>query len=95
MAGLFFGVAPILNTLMAECFPPELRGSGPGVVSTIALVGRFFGPIIAAQCIVMAGGHTGAFTYFAGGSLLVAGILVLIILPKTGGKVGDPIGKKG
>ena len=53
------------------------------------------GAAVAAQCIVMAGGHTGAFTYFAGGSLLVAGILVLIILPKTGGKVGDPSGKKG
>lgn len=91
VVGCFCAVLPLLQTTVAECFPPDLRGTGPGTVGTISLVGRFGGPLVAGWFIVNLGaGSSSIFTMFAGGCLVAVGILSLLWLPKTGGRVGDP-----
>lgn len=87
--GFSNSITPLHNTAMAECYPADLRGTGPGVVSTIAVIGRFGGPLLAAQVIAMSGTATSVML-FMGVCVLISGILSLIWLPKTGGKYGDP-----
>lgn len=87
--GFSSAVTPLHNTAMAECFPKELRGTGPGIISTIAIVGRFGGPLIAAQ-IISATGTAVSVVAFMAVCVLVSGILSAVWLPKTGGKYGDP-----
>lgn len=92
--GCFSGNAPILQNLYAEVFPPDLRGTGPGVIGTITLVGMFGGPLIAAQFVTMSGGYTPSVFIFAGVSLFIAGLIAWITFPNTGGKYGDPLADK-
>ena len=91
MIGLVSGHAALLQTIMAECYPVHLRGTGPGTIVTFTLIGTFFGPLIAAALVNMNGGYNPTAFAFAGGCLVAAGILIWILLPKTGGKYGDPI----
>lgn len=91
LVGIFFGTNPMLQTMMAECYPVEMRGTGPGVVSTLATVGRFFGPILAGGVISLCGGAIPSYFFFGGGALCLAGISALLLLPKTSGKYGDPL----
>ena len=91
--GLFMGVAPLMYNQLAELYQPHLRGTGPGVVGTIALLGRFGGPMLAAMFITMVGSD-GGFVYFVGISLIIAGIVALLAFPKTGGHVGDPMAEQ-
>ena len=92
--GLTTGQAAMLNTLMAEVYPVHLRGTGPGVIYTISLIGTFFGPLIAAAIVNAAGGDMFVNFYFIGICLIVSGIIYFVILPKTGGKHGDPLAEK-
>ena len=89
--GLFICSNPILQPLMAESYPPRLRGSGPGMISTLAMIGRFFGPLIAGWVIAAFGGNTITFVIWAGICHALTGILGYILLPKTSGKYGDPL----
>lgn len=92
LAGVFDAQAPVMQSSLGESFPKSLRGTGPGMVTTITLVGRFFGPILAAFAINTIGGGltTFAFVWAAAMSLLCA-IIGVFVIPKTGGKYGDPI----
>lgn len=88
--GLFFSATPLHNTLMGECYPDDLRGTGPGVISTIALIGRFFGPIACGAIIGMMAGQTAYYAIFMGVCFIISSFLALLWAPKTGGKYGDP-----
>ena len=90
--GFCNAVTPLHNTAMAECYPEELRGAGPGMISTIAIVGRFGGPMIAGSLIAMSGNTTIAIA-FTGVCVIISGILSLLWVPRTGGKYGDPMAK--
>lgn len=92
--GLFIVSNPILQPLMAESYPPRLRGAGPGMISTIAMLGRFFGPLIAGWVIAASGGITVTFVIFAGACHALTGIFGYLWLPKTSGKHGDPLAEK-
>ena len=81
IAGLFVAVVPVYNNLAGEYYPEHLRGSGPGASATIALVGRFAGPLICSLIIVLSGGESMAFIPIAGGALVVGGIIA-VFLPK-------------
>jgi sugar phosphate permease len=94
LMGFFTATTPLMQATVGEMYPPDLRGSGPGMVATIALVGRFFGPLIAGWLIAAAGGDTPFFLFFCGGSCVVLGILAFIWLPNTGGKYGDPLAEE-
>lgn len=92
IVGFFCAILSLLQTTVAECFPPDVRGAGPGMIGTISLVGRFGGPLVAGWFIVsFGGGLSTIYTLFAGGCLIGVGLLALLWLPKTGGKYGDPL----
>ncbi|WP_165062603.1 MFS transporter [Adlercreutzia sp. ZJ154] len=88
--GLFFSATPLHNTLMGECYPDDLRGTGPGVISTIALVGRFGGPIACGAFIGMMADQSAYYAVFMGACFIISAFLALLWAPKTGGKYGDP-----
>lgn len=93
LIGFFAGLTPILATCLTESFPPGIRGAGPGIVHTLAMVGTFFGPLLLGWL---------ANTFFAGRLLLLFPFLSIVYalvatlaffwLPKTGGRKGlDPL----
>lgn len=87
----FFGASPsLLQACLSECFPPELRGTGAGFCTTLSLVGSFAGPLLASATVTALGGGLSNFVWFCGGISIVCGILILLLMPKTGGKIGDP-----
>jgi sugar phosphate permease len=88
--GLFSAMTPIMQSSLGEVFPKELRGTGPGMVTTITVLGRFFGPILCGLVISATGVVASSFLFAAGG-LLVCSLLLAIWIPNTGGKYGDPI----
>ena len=94
VTGFLSATTPLIQTTVSEVFPPDLRGTGPGMVSTIALIGRFFGPIIAGAIIGATGGNTPMAYIFAGACLVIAAILAWIWLPNTSGKYGDPLAEE-
>lgn len=90
--GIIIAANAMLQTVMTELFPPDLRGAGPGMVSTFGLIGRFGGPILGGWFIAsMAGGNMLAYPILAAPIALIGGLVALITLPKTGGKYGDPL----
>ena len=92
--GLITGHAALLNTMMAEVYPPSLRAVGPGVISTIAIIGTFFGPLIGAAFVGFMGGQLPYAIPFAGAMLIISGLMIFFMFPKTGGKYGDPMADK-
>lgn len=93
--GFVSGTVGISWVMMAESFPPNMRGTGPGVVSTFGIIGRVGGPLLAAFWIdALFGGNTASYTLFAAACMLIAGVLIFVWLPKTSGKYGDPLAKK-
>lgn len=93
--GFFTGTVGISWVLMAECYPPNMRGTGPGVVSTTGIVGRVGGALLAAWVInTFFAGYTAGYTVFAAVMMLVAGVLAIVLLPMTSGKYGDPLADK-
>lgn len=92
--GLITGHAALLNTMMAEVYPPSLRAVGPGVISTISIIGTFAGPLIGAGFVGMMGGYLPVAIPFAGAMLIISGLIIFFLFPKTGGKYGDPMADK-
>ena len=93
--GFFTGTVGISWVLMAECYPPNMRGTGAGVVSTTGIVGRVGGALLAGWVIgTFFNGYTAGYTVFAAVMMLVAGLLAIILLPWTSGKFGDPLADK-
>lgn len=87
--GFFDSCTPTMGTILGECYPTHLRGTGPGVVTTIGLVGRFCGPLVAGALVVAFGSQ---YAFLMGGiAVAIAFIIGIFVLPKTGGKYGDPI----
>lgn len=85
--GFFTSSTPVLVTLQSDCYPRELRGSGPGVVNTIAVVGTFGGPLIAAWLVnTLFGDQLWGFMIMLAVMYLLVGVLGATLLPKTGGK---------
>ena len=90
-SGLCLGSFALIQSTESEMFTPDLRGAGPGFISSLSLVGRFFGPLLAAAVISTMGGITWGYMAFAAPCAIIAGIIVLIAIPKTSGKWGDPM----
>lgn len=88
--GVAQGQGAIMNTINAEVFPPSQRATGPAVVATITIIGSSLGPIFAGMVIAAFDQFTPAFVLFSGPCSIIAGIMLWILIPKTGGKYGDP-----
>lgn len=81
---------PVYESQITELYPPEILGTGSGLIVTISLVGRFFGPFIAGGIIDATGSYNSIWLFNAACVLLMA-VLVLVWIPKTGGKkYGNP-----
>lgn len=93
-SGLCLGSFAIIQSTESEMFTPDLRGAGPGFISSLSLVGRFFGPLLAAAVIGAMGGVTWGYMAFAAPCAVLAGIIVLIAIPNTSGKYGDPMAEE-
>lgn len=92
-AGVCMGAFALLQSVQSELYSPDLRGAGPGVVSTFGLIGKFFGPLLAAACVGLFGYDWGYMTV-AAACAIGAGVIALVFLPKTSGKYGDPAAEK-
>ncbi len=80
VTGLFVAFVPIYQNLSADYYPAGMKGSGPGAVATISLVGRFGGPLLCASVIANSANGM-SFAFLAGGALLVGGVVTLFVLP--------------
>lgn len=93
--GFVSGTVGISWVMMAESFTPDMRGTGPGVVSTFGIIGRVGGPLLAAFWInTFFAGNTASYTLFAAACMIIAGVLIFLWLPKTSGKYGDPLAEQ-
>ncbi len=93
LVGFFNGVVSVYNVILAESFPLALRAVGPGVCSTIGMVGTYGGPLLAAAIITsFGGGAVLAYMPYCAVVAFIGGIYAFFVCPKTGGrKWGDPI----
>lgn len=64
----------LLMPVFSDYYPPELRGSGAGTISTMGLVGRFFGPMLAGVVADATGVITSAFGFGAIAMIVAAAI---------------------
>lgn len=94
LAGIMLAGNAMMQTTMTELFPPDLRGAGPGFVNTLGMIGKFAGPVVTGAFVAATGGNMVNFMLVGGTCAIVAGILSLILLPKTGGKWGDPVAEQ-
>lgn len=84
LMGVGMGMVPVILASFSDYFPTEVGGSGAGVVSTMGLVGRFFGPMLAGFVADTTGTITGAFGVGAVAMLLAA--ITAFTLPSLKGK---------
>lgn len=87
--GLFMGVTPIVQTQSAELFPVPQRGVGAGAVGALGMIGGIVGPLIVAA-VISAMGATEMYLWPCIICAALAFLISLFLLPKTGGKYGDP-----
>ncbi len=92
--GIFKGQGGLMNTINCEVYPPSLRAVGPGIVATICTIGSSGGPLIGGAIIAAMGDFTLAYLLFSGPCCIVASLLLIFFVPKTGGKYGDPLAIK-
>ena len=90
---IFGGQGALMNTINCEIYPPSIRAVGPGIVATISMIGSVGGPLVCAA-VVRGFGATFGYLLFTGPCQIVAAILLWILVPKTGGKHGDPLAIK-
>lgn len=92
--GFAFACNAMMQSTMTELFPPDLRGSGSGMVNTLGMVGKFGGPLVCGFAIAAMGGSAVVFPLISGPCAIVAAIIALTTLPKTSGKYGDPLAEQ-
>jgi MFS family permease len=78
LMGVGMGMVPVILASFSDYFPKEVRGTGAGTVSTLGLVGRFFGPMLAGMIADATGSITGAFG-FGAAAMLIAGIIAFTL----------------
>jgi sugar phosphate permease len=78
----FVGLSPALLTAAGDCYPSRYRGSGPGVISTISIVGRYLGPWVAGMIVDATGGNIAMAFAFAAAPLAVTAVIAMT-LPKV------------
>lgn len=84
LMGIGIGNIPVILATFSDYYPKEIRGTGTGVISTLAVIGRFFGPMVAG-ILADASGQTTVVFIFAALMMLVAALIALT-LPKVRAK---------
>ncbi|MBP1761301.1 MAG: transporter, partial [Firmicutes bacterium] len=85
LMGIGIGSVPVILATFSDYYSAEVRGTGSGVISTMAVVGRFFGPMLAGMAADKSGTLASAFV-FAGIMMIVASAISLT-LPNLRSKV--------
>lgn len=78
LMGLGMGTTPVILAMFSDYYEPAYRGTGNGIISSSALIGRFFGPIIAGVIADVTGAITSVFA-FAGVTMLICAIITLTL----------------
>lgn len=89
LMGIGMGMVPVILATFSDYFPREVRGTGAGTVSTMGLVGRFFGPMVAGMVADATGTLAGAFGVGAAAMLIAA--IIAFTLPNLKNKDGSRI----
>ncbi len=72
--GVGIGSVPVILATFSDYYSAAVRGTGSGVISTLAIVGRFFGPMLAGMVADKTGSLSHAFT-FAGIMMIIAALI--------------------
>ena len=84
LMGIGMGMVPVILASFSDYYPTEVRGTGAGTISTLGLVGRFFGPMIAGIVADSVGSLAGAFGFGAACMFIAAAIAFTLPSLKTG-----------
>lgn len=79
LMGVGMGMVPVILASFSDYYPAECRGTGAGTISTLGLVGRFFGPMVAGMVADSVGSLGGAFGLGAGAMVIAA--IIAFTLP--------------
>jgi sugar phosphate permease len=74
LMGIGIGSVPVIMATFSDYYAPEVRGTGSGVISTLAVIGRFFGPMLAGFAADASGALSSAFV-FAAVMMIIAAII--------------------
>ena len=86
--GLGLGMIPVISAMMADYYPPGLRGSGSGTICTLGMIGRTVGPVLGGVAAVQIGSLGGAFLFAA--LMMVVSVLIVLTLPKPIARQTEP-----
>ena len=76
--GVGMGMVPVILATFSDYYPTEVRGTGAGTISTLGLVGRFFGPMIAGVVADSVGSLSGAFG-FGAACMFIAAVIAFTL----------------
>lgn len=79
LMGVGMGMVPVILATFTDYYPTEIRGTGAGTISTMGLVGRFFGPMVAGIVADSVGSLSGAFAVGAAAMFIAA--IIAFTLP--------------
>lgn len=79
LMGIGMGIVPVILATFSDYYTAEVRGTGSGVISTLAIIGRFFGPMLAGYVADASGSLTSAFIFAA--VMMVVASLISFTLP--------------
>jgi MFS family permease len=85
LMGIGIGSVPVILATFSDYYTAEVRGTGSGVISTLALVGRFFGPMLAGMAADKSGTLASAFVF--AGIMMVIASAISLTLPNIRSKV--------
>mgnify|MGYP001435391865 CR=1 FL=1 len=78
LMGVGMGMVPVILATFSDYYPTEVRGTGAGTISTLGLVGRFFGPMVAGFVADSVGSLGGAFG-FGAACMFIAAIIAFTL----------------
>lgn len=78
LMGIGIGNVPVLLATFSDYYPKEVRGTGTGVISTLAIIGRFFGPLVAGMIADATHTLTSAFG-FAAVTMFIAALIAMTL----------------
>lgn len=81
LMGIGIGNIPVILAAFTDYYPKEITGSGTGVISTLAVVGRFFGPMLAGIFADLSGKTTSAFSFAA--IMMFVATIIAFLLPSV------------
>lgn len=80
LMGIFINCIPVFLSTFSDVFPAPVRGTGSGLISTVSLIGGYFGPTLGGLAGDTFGKISAAFIVVAVG-MIIAAVIGLLLLP--------------